>query len=85
MSITLAAGEAREITIELVPKAAPTATLSGYVIDAITRQAIAGAIVSLGTTYSAMTNNAGYFIFSDIAPGTYDGVVVHPDYETAYF
>ena len=80
MSITFAEGETKPLNITMTPVPLAPASLHGYVTDAETGGAVAGARVELiGLAYD-MTNSAGYFEITDIPPGTYSGKVTHPDY-----
>lgn len=91
MSITLSAGETRELNVSLTPVYVPPqlATLWGYVTDARTGAAIAGAVVSLRAPsvmiLDRFTDASGKYEFKTIPAGTYDWVVLAEGYETAYF
>jgi len=88
MAITLGAGEVKQVNVQLTPVAVQPATLQGVVTNAQTGWAVAGAVVQItgtGGGYQATTNSSGAYQITGIEPGTYNGMVTHPDYETAYF
>ena len=64
---------------------APTASVSGQVIDAETKRPLADVRVSLvaaGGISLSRTDEAGHFRFNEIAPGMYTLRFVHVGYET---
>ena len=79
--ITLGPGENKVLNISLTVE---TASLSGVVSDSVTGLGIVGATVSLDG-YSTTTLNDGSFQILDIVPGTYNGLVEHPDYNPVTF
>lgn len=88
MSITLVEGQTKTLDVGLTPLPPAPATLYGKVTDAVTGSAVSGATVSItgpGGTYSDTTDYAGNYRIEDIVPGTYSGLVTHPDYEDYYF
>jgi hypothetical protein len=83
MPIVLNEGEDRLLNIMLTVKAPPIpqlASLYGYVKDADTGEGIIGATVELIGYYSTVTDTEGYYILTNIEPGTYNIKVSHPNY-----
>lgn len=87
MTITLAAGETRQLNVALTPLPPEPARLYGYVTDAAMAQPISGALVELTgvVNYSDITDAAGYYDIIGIAPGSYTVRVSAAGYEDAYF
>jgi len=88
MAITLEPGQIKQVNVQLNPLAVEPATLLGTVSEVGTGIGVPGATVMIsgtGGTYQATTGGNGQYQISGIEPGTYDGQVTHPDYETAYF
>ena len=72
--------ETVQIGVSVTPPA--KATVEGYVTDADTGEAIAGATVSLdGLT--AETDSNGFYRITDVEPGSYTVTASHPDYVSA--
>ncbi len=65
-----------------LPPGASYASLSGTVIDAVTNQPIAGAIVTLDTVLTATSDAAGHFTFAKVPTGDYDYTVQVSGYRT---
>jgi|GEM_PF-2428389 len=88
MAITLAPGEQRQLNVQLTPVVEELAALFGVVTDDQTGAAVAGATVQItgtGGGYQSTTDMNGAYDILHIEPGSYDGMITHPDYETAYF
>jgi len=88
MAITLGPGEQRLLNVQLTPVPPDPARLYGRVTNSQTGGGVAGAVVQItgtGGGYQGVTNSTGNYDIPGITPGTYDGMVTHPDYETAYF
>jgi Carboxypeptidase regulatory-like domain len=51
---------------------------SGVVLDAVTHQPVAGAVVTVDTVLSATTDSAGKFSFAQVPVGEVDFVVTMP-------
>lgn len=58
------------LNVQLVPIAAPVATLYGVVTDAQTGYALQGVKVTLDSLV-AYTDSSGYYSFTDLSPGAY--------------
>ena len=88
MSITLSEGETKRLDVGLTPLPPEPATLYGKVTDADTGSGVSGATVSItgpGGSYSDTTDYGGNYRIEGIVPGTYSGLVIHPDYEDYAF
>jgi len=71
-----------DYTFEFEAIAAPTATLSGRVLDGRSGQPLSGATVSLsGQEVEAVTGADGAFALPDLSGGAATVVVFHPDFE----
>jgi len=71
MSVTLSAGESKELNVALTRVAPPqNATLWGLVTDAQTGLPLAAVMVEVNG-YIGYTNDSGYYQVSNIPPGTY--------------
>lgn len=84
MSITLSAGESRNLgTIYLTPVVPEElASVYGTVVRADTGAVLPGVLVEVGTAYAGYTNSAGYFEITNIEPGTYTVRFSLAGYET---
>jgi len=88
MAITLQPGQQLPLNVQLTPLPVEPATLYGKVTNAETGGNVVGAVVQIsgdGGTYSDTTNSSGNYQINNIEPGTYDGLVTHPDYEDKTF
>ena len=71
MSITLSAGESRELNVQMTSLAPLVATLYGRVIDAQTGAALQGVEILLDTLFGGVTDANGNYLIEGIPPGTY--------------
>lgn len=82
MSVTLEAGETRELSVSLVPITPAPASLYGRVTDSETGYGIEGVTVEVvGMALYGHTDSAGNYTIPEIPPGTYTIRFTHPDYE----
>ncbi|GAI23397.1 unnamed protein product [marine sediment metagenome] len=82
MTVTLSAGESRELSVALTPIYVPPAlaTLYGVVVDAETGAPLAGVLVSIDG-YAGYTAANGRYEISDIPAGTYSVTFSKEGYE----